>query len=994
LPIVLSDLAQVYNGSARPALATVSVPFGYTVDVAMTYNGSPTPPTNVGTYDVIASIDHPQFTGSATGELVISKAPASTRILGTLQAYDGTPRVVELAVNPSDVPVSITYQLLMDGAPVGVPTSQAPTAVGKYAITATSPNHTLNPNTGDLTVTKRGVSISLSGLSVAIDGQPKPVTVRTVPANIPVTVTYSANGNSSTNPPSAPPPGGGDWLVTATVTDQTSDTGSATAPLKMISRVPAPITLTGPATCTPYNKPSYTARVTPIRPGVRPSGTVSFKHNGQEIFRANPGTDGVCVLPNHYIKVSPTPYAVFAEYSGDENYLPNTSAPVQTVSQRHVIFSGFYSLFQIYDGKPVEIEPWMLYYLDRNPYTSYTTTFNGSSILPTNVTTSPLTLINVIQIPADDIEVHEWTSLNILKGYASIKLGKLRQSFRDGENFPVEVITDPPGIPVTVSYNGSVVPQGPDYPGTFNVRAWISDPNYEPAEVTGQLVVTRAAAQFTVSNLTHEYDGRAKGVSVQVRPAIPYSVTYNGSNQLPTAPGIYRVEVVPYDQGSFGPGNSYNMTINARVSATATDGQTSGIGSLTLSGIANGSTSVFPALVSPGSNAMSLRFNNTTSPTEKITFLRWSDGSTQNPRSLSFGGAADPAKYNYVAQVKREIYLKPTQTGTGEALGGGYYKVGDLAQFEAWAPRGQVVDRWSYDGVTLSPANNSMHRVLRSGREVYVKVKAGAAAPVAHFVPGYIAETFANRSSGKGTVTFTRKNRDDMEPVSQGGVPHGVNFVATATAKDGFAFHRWVGLSGSAYVNPNPLTNFSQNPAEFRHTSGEYAQVFAEFIKNGPELNVEVVEFDRGRVGYEIPHYLRTKIKVTNAGKGAVNTRLRSVEATGYRIRYNGEQAFRYYYPNPTAEEETANTTAPLMTQAQKNQFVNLTPFPIVMSALNLSFGDIGTNANATRPLDFFWFDDINFGLLWSTEEVRLTFTFTTDNGGTIKADTWVDFAQ
>lgn len=1016
LPIALSELTHVYNGSPQPVLATITVPFGYTVDVTLTYDGSPNAPTNVGSYDVVANIDHPQFTGSATGELVISKAEAYTNFFGLLQAFDGTPRPVDVQVIPDNVPLTISYQPIVNGTPQGASSTEAPSAVGKYLVTATTPNHNLTPSSSILTVTKKGVSISLGKLSVTVDGQPKPVTVRTVPENIPVTVTYSANGIASTTAPSAPPPGGGDWQVSATVTNQTSYTGSATAVLKMISRVAAPLTLTGPATCTPYNKPSYTAKVTPIRPGVRPSGTVFFKHNGQEIFRANPGADGVCVLPNHYIKVSPTPYVVFAEYSGDENYLPNTSAPVQTISQRHVIFSGYYNLFQIYDGQPVNIEPWMLYYLDNGrPYTSYTTTFNGSPILPTNVTTTPLKLETVIQIPADDVEVHEWTSLHILKGNATIKLGKLRQSFTDGANFPVEVITDPPGVPVTVSYNGSVVPQGPDYPGTFNVRAWISDPNYEPAEVTGQLVVTRAPVQFTVSNLVHEYDGSAKGVSVQARPAIPYSVTYNGSNQLPTAPGIYRVEVVPSDQNSFGSGNSYTMTINARVSATSRSGATTGIGSFTLSGIASGSTSTFPALVTPGNSTMSLRFNETISPTEKITFRSWADGSTQNPRTISIGYGGDPAQYNYVANVLREIYLKPTETGNGNALGGGYYQVGNLANFEAWSPSGTVVDRWTYDGITLSPVNNSGHRVLRGGREVFVKVKAGVAAPTAHFVPGYIGETLTG--SGKGSATFVRKGRSDMEPVSQGGVPSGVNIIATAVPAAGFRFSHW-STYNSAFVDPSMNARF-QNPVEVVRTGGEYSGVSPHFIKDGPELEVSINGTFRGvdPLLWNAP-VVQTEITIRNrGGRSATNLRIEKIEATGYRFKFRNDPKEYFYYPTPSGTQETIdkeiaanNASANVINSSMRSRIEGLSPWPYFMlSPLNISVippnvkavpstYQVGTvSSEKTFKLPFYWPDgDITTfpyvpAIFADVSEVRLRI-HVNSNEVVGSIDTWTDF--
>ena len=40
--------------------------------MTITYNGSTTAPTNVGSYNVVATVDNPNYKGQATGTLVIS----------------------------------------------------------------------------------------------------------------------------------------------------------------------------------------------------------------------------------------------------------------------------------------------------------------------------------------------------------------------------------------------------------------------------------------------------------------------------------------------------------------------------------------------------------------------------------------------------------------------------------------------------------------------------------------------------------------------------------------------------------------------------------------------------------------------------------------------------------------------------------------------------------------------------------------------------------
>ncbi|TAE78629.1 MAG: hypothetical protein EAZ65_04525 [Verrucomicrobia bacterium] len=128
--ITLGTLSQSYTGTPRIVTAS-TIPAG--LPVLLTYNGSTTAPTNVGSYAVSAVIDDPTITGSATGTLVVSKANA-TILLGNLSpSADGTPKVPTVATTPAGLAVSLTY----NGS------STAPSRAGSYAIVATitDPNH-------------------------------------------------------------------------------------------------------------------------------------------------------------------------------------------------------------------------------------------------------------------------------------------------------------------------------------------------------------------------------------------------------------------------------------------------------------------------------------------------------------------------------------------------------------------------------------------------------------------------------------------------------------------------------------------------------------------------------------------------------------------------------------------------------------------------------------------------------------------------------------
>lgn len=86
--ITFSGLTQTYDGSPKP-VGTTTTPSG--LNVTITYDGSPTAPTNAGSYAVAATITDPNYQGSSAGILVI--APANDWSTWTLEQF--TPSEVE-----------------------------------------------------------------------------------------------------------------------------------------------------------------------------------------------------------------------------------------------------------------------------------------------------------------------------------------------------------------------------------------------------------------------------------------------------------------------------------------------------------------------------------------------------------------------------------------------------------------------------------------------------------------------------------------------------------------------------------------------------------------------------------------------------------------------------------------------------------------------------------------------------------------------------------
>ncbi|PYS48326.1 MAG: hypothetical protein DMG13_25805 [Acidobacteria bacterium] len=152
--IALSNLTQGYDGLPKPATATTS-PEGLS-GVSITYNGSATAPTNLGSYAVVASLANPNYVASnATGTLVISKGTAAITLSNLTQTYDGSPNPVTATTSPEGLSgVSITY----NGS------ATAPTSVGSYAVVASlaNPNYVAPTATGTLVIMKVNQTITFA----------------------------------------------------------------------------------------------------------------------------------------------------------------------------------------------------------------------------------------------------------------------------------------------------------------------------------------------------------------------------------------------------------------------------------------------------------------------------------------------------------------------------------------------------------------------------------------------------------------------------------------------------------------------------------------------------------------------------------------------------------------------------------------------------------------------------------------------------------------
>ncbi|HEV2861284.1 MAG TPA: pectinesterase family protein [Pyrinomonadaceae bacterium] len=121
--VTLSNLAQNATGSPA-AVAVATEPAGLPVNV--TYNGGPVPPTAIGSYAVVATIDHPDYQGTATGTLVIDRTPVAVTLSNLAHTFDNTPKAATVKTSPAGPAVTVTY----NGS------TTPPSAAGTYSVVA------------------------------------------------------------------------------------------------------------------------------------------------------------------------------------------------------------------------------------------------------------------------------------------------------------------------------------------------------------------------------------------------------------------------------------------------------------------------------------------------------------------------------------------------------------------------------------------------------------------------------------------------------------------------------------------------------------------------------------------------------------------------------------------------------------------------------------------------------------------------------------------
>ena len=356
-------------------------------------------------------------------------------------------------------------------------------------------------------------TVTLSNLSQTFDGGAKAATVATTPTGLATVVSYNGSYVAPTN--------AGSYTVVATVT-ASGYVGSATGTLS-VAKAAASVTLTNLVQ-------TYDGTARPAAAVCVPAVAYALTYNGSSPAPTNAGS-----------------YTVVAAVT-DANYQGGATGTLTVAKGEATVV--FDSLGAAYDGTgkaaTVLTEPEGL---------AVDLTYNGSATLPVAVGSYAVTGI------VSDVNYSGTNSglFTISKGAATVSLTGLAQTY-DGAPKSAGATTAPAGLTVDLTYDGSA--SAPAAAGSYAVTGTVNNANYAGTG-TGTLVIAKAVAAVTLSDLNYVYDGYSKSATVTTVPSgLTSTVTYDGSAAPPMATGSY-VVVATVVEANYTGGATGTLVISA-----------------------------------------------------------------------------------------------------------------------------------------------------------------------------------------------------------------------------------------------------------------------------------------------------------------------------------------------------------------------------------------------------------------------------------------------
>ncbi len=608
-----------FTATVSPSDATGSVQFfndTTLLDTASLSGGSASFSTSslaVGTHSITAKYAGSNAHAESTSTVVSQKVDkaAATITLGNLtgHTYDGSAKAATATTSPAGLSgVSITYKQ-------GDTAVASPTNAGSYDVTATltNNNYEATPATGTLVIDKATPSINWSNPDNITYGTELGSTQLNASSPVPGSFTYTPAAGTKLNA------GSHELQADFTPSNATNYTTASKTVQINVNKAQATISLSNLQHTYDGTAKAATATTNPAGLG---GVTISYSQNGQSV--AAPTNAGS--------------YDVVASLT-NSNYQAQNATGTLVISKA-ITTLNLSDLSHTYDGSAKEAT------VTTNPagLNGVSVTYDGSATAPRNAGSYAV----VASLDNNNYKAQNATgTLTIAKAEATITLSDLEHTY-NGSAKAATATTTPAGLNVSISYsqNGQNV-ENPTNAGSYEVVAVISnEANYKGRE-TGTLVIRKASATVTLSDLNHTYDGEAKAATATTDPAgltVNLVYTRNGNTVAsPTNAGEYSVTGTVNDDNY--QGSKTGMLVIEKATATVTLGS--------LGHTYNGSAKSATATTVPAGLTVDFEYSSGTTKLEgePVNAGTYSVVATVNDDNYKGSASSDEFKINKAAQT-------------------------------------------------------------------------------------------------------------------------------------------------------------------------------------------------------------------------------------------------------------------------------------------------------------------------------------------------------
>jgi len=815
--VALSNLSQNYDGSARAVTATTT-PAGLTVSV--TYNGSSNAPTAAGTYAVVATINSSNYSGSATGSLVIAKATPTITWATPAPVYLGT----ALTSTQLNATASVTGTFVYTPA-AGTTMNTAGAQTLSVAFTPSdSANYNIASATVSITVNNRqNPTITWAAPAAITYGTALSATQLNATANVPGSFTYTPAAGTTLN-------AGTQTLSLQFTPTNTTAYNSATASVSItVNKTAATVTLSNLSQTYDGSAKSATATTNPA--GL----SVNVTYNGSATVPTAAGT-----------------YAVVATIN-DSNYSGSTTGSLVIAKATPTV--SWATPAPVYLGTALTST-------QLNATASVAGTFAYTPPAGTAMNTAGAQTLSVVFTPSDSANYNNASAtvtLTVNNRQNPVITWPTPAAITYGTALSSTQLNATANVPGSFTYTpaaGSVLNAGTQ---TLSLQFTPTDTTaYNSATASVSITVNKAAATVALSNLAQTYDGSARAATVVTSPAgLSTTITYNGSSTAPTAAGTYTVVATINDSNYSG--STTGSLVIAKATPTITWatpapvylGSTLTTTQLSATASVAGSFVYTPAvgtlLNTAGTQTLSVAFTpndsanyNNASATVSITVnnrqnpvITWAA-----PAAITYGTALSSTQLNATANVPGSFTYTPA---AGTVLNAGTQTLSlvftptDTVAYNSATATVQLTVNKAAATVTLSDLIQTYNGTAKSatvvtspaGLSVNITYNGSATAPTAAGTYAVVATINAANYSGSatGSMTITKATPTitwaTPAPVYLGSALTTTQLSATASVAGSFVYTPAVGTAMntagtqtlSVAFTPNDSANYNNASA-------------------------------------------------------------------------------------------------------------------------------------------------------------------------------------